>query len=962
MQLPRFFVFPAPVILVALCLLLVCLPPAPAFTTSPATAMSAAGGKCITSGWPWDDSDLRPDPGLVYGTLGNGLRYVILANHEPRGRVALYLDVQAGSLYETEEQRGLAHFLEHMLFNGTTHYPPGTLVKYFQSLGMGFGADSNAHTGYDETVYNLFLPGAGEKDLDQGLLVLADYARGALLLKEEVERERGVILAEKRARDSAATRVAKERFRFEFAGTRVAVRDPIGTDQSLLAADSARLRSYYDAWYRPDNMIVVVVGDVDPGVARSAVVRHFAGLRPAPVKPVCPPFGRVAEQGTDVLYQHEPDLGYTEVALETVWNVEPEDDTRAWEETQLRRYVAASILDNRLSRLVSEKDSPLTRVRVYSGIFVRRLGYASLGGRVDRNRWQQGLTLLTTTLRQALSFGLTRDELDRVRKEIMAELEREARTADSRDSRKIAAMLIRKLNSGQVPLSPQQELELLGGMLSRMSVDDVNGALHELWGHQRRLVMVAGTAEIGGDRQQAEQEIRRVFSAASAAPLVPWIAETGPGFPYLPLPQKEAGVREHIRPPGIGADIYTLENGLVLNVKQTDFRKNEVLITAHFGDGLLSEPKPGMARLAEGVVAESGVGGLTRQQLDRALAGATVRMNFRVGEESFFFNGRALNTELELLLQLLYTHLADPAFRPEAHRLTMERYSQMYARMRSSVEGMLQLEGERFLAGGNSRYGMIPWEEFRHLDLAGVRNWLRPAFLRQQLEITVVGDVTPGKVLRLVRRYFGAAHRDLQASARGTGIDFPAGRTLDLTVNTPTDKALVVVAWPTADFWDISRTRRLNVLASVLEDRLRREIREELGATYSPVVYNRSSRVDPGYGVLRAMLTVAPAQAQPLAARIGEAGGRLAAAGVGEEELERILKPTLTSIRDMMRENRYWRDSVLALSSRHPAQLRWPLSIRRDFASITAREISRLAARYLGPDHAARIVIRPGKQ
>ncbi len=935
------------------------------FTLFLAPGRAAATGSkppCIHGGWPWDQSDLKPDPALVYGTLDNGLRYLVMVNHQPRGRVALYLDVQAGSLYETDEQRGLAHYMEHMVFNGTTHYPPGTLVKYFQSLGMAFGADSNAHTGYNETVYNLLLPGSSEGELDKGMQVLADYARGALLLEREVDKERGVILSEKRARDSAASRVAKKRFRFEFAGTRVALRDPIGTEKSLLAADSARLRAYYDAWYRPDNMIVVVVGDVDPLTARRVLARHFAGLRPAPVQPVCPPFGRVAEKGTDVLYQHEPDLGYTEVSVETVWNVKPRIDTRAWEGKQLERYVAASILDNRLSRLVTEKNSPLTRVRVYTGVFARRLGYISLGGRVDRDRWQEALTLLETTLRQALKFGFTADELARVRKEIMADLEKEVRTADSRDSRKIASMLIRKLNSGEVPLSPRQELEIFGRMLSRMSLDDVNGALRELWGHKRRLVMVAGTARIDHGQQRPEQVIRKVFARAAAAPVAPWVTESRPRFPYLPVPEKEAAVKRHVRPAGIGADIYTLENGLVLNVKQTDFRKNEVLVAVHFGSGLLTEPKPGLARLAESVVAESGVGALTREQLDRALAGTSVQLNFRVGEESFFFNGKGLNTELDLLLQLLYTHLADPAFRPEAYRLAMERYSQLYSRMQSSVEGMLQLKGERFLAGGDSRYGMVPWQEFRRLGLDDVRGWLRPAFARQKLEITVVGDVTPDRVLALVRKYFGSGGRDLTASARGRVIRFPAGRELDLTVPTAIDKALIVVAWPTADFWDISRTRRLNVLASVFEDRLRREIREELGATYSPVVYNRSSRVDPGYGVLRAMLTVAPDQAEQLAARIRKAGARLAGAGVGKEELERALKPTLTSIRDMMRENRYWRDSVLALSSRHPVQLQWPLSIRRDFASITAPEISHLAARYLRAGRAARIVIRPARK
>ncbi|MCI5143457.1 MAG: insulinase family protein, partial [Candidatus Electrothrix sp. ATG1] len=218
---------------------------------------------CISQGWPHEQSDLTPDPALVFGTLENGFRYVLMPNHEPKGRVAMYLDIQSGSLHETEEQRGLAHYLEHMLFNGTTHYPPGTLVDYFQSIGMEHGNDTNAHTSYDETVYKLLLPDSKEDTLNEGLQVLADYAGGALLLEKEVDKERGIILAEKRSRDSAYRRVSKKSIEQGLAGTLVAQRDIIGTDEVLKTADSALLRQYYEHWYRPENMILVAAGDTD---------------------------------------------------------------------------------------------------------------------------------------------------------------------------------------------------------------------------------------------------------------------------------------------------------------------------------------------------------------------------------------------------------------------------------------------------------------------------------------------------------------------------------------------------------------------------------------------------------------------------------------------------------------------------------------------------------------------------
>jgi len=209
--------------------------------------------QCLVTTWPHEKSDLAPDPALIFGRLDNGFRYVLLKNQEPKGRVGIYLDIQAGSLYETEEQRGIAHFLEHMVFNGSTHFPAGSLVDYFQSIGMSFGGDTNAHTGFDETVYHLLLPEASREEVDKGLLVISDYARGALLSEAEIERERGVILSEKRARDSVEYRTHEAGLAFTMRGTRIPERMPIGIPGTLEKADHGIMKAYYDAWYRPEN-------------------------------------------------------------------------------------------------------------------------------------------------------------------------------------------------------------------------------------------------------------------------------------------------------------------------------------------------------------------------------------------------------------------------------------------------------------------------------------------------------------------------------------------------------------------------------------------------------------------------------------------------------------------------------------------------------------------------------------
>ncbi len=924
---------------------------------APAVATILADTCNSTTGWPQDDSDLAPDPALVYGTLANGVRYIIMVNHEPENRVGMYLNIQTGSLQETDEQRGVAHYLEHMVFNGTTHYPPGTLIEYFQSIGMGFGADTNAHTTYDETVYKLMLPGGDRKNLTDGLQVLADYAGGALLLEDEVERERGIILSEKRARDSATSRVFKARLKSSFAGTRLAVRDVIGTDETLKNADAALLKQYYDSWYRPENMILVIVGATDVDLVEGMIGEYFSGMTARSEMPDCPDFGRVAETGTDGFYFFEPDLGYTEVSIESVWNREPVPDTLAGETQQLREYVAAMILNYRLEYLTSMVGSPITKATYYSGKMVRRLGYSSIDARTAAGNWQSTLNLLETTLRQAMTDGFTGEELERAKKEIILLLQQQVQVVDSRNSSKLASAIIRNLNDNEVILSPQQEAAIFEPVVKSLTLAEVNDAFRSLW-HGHRLIKVMGTAELTDSDKSAESLILEAFQAAEKSSISPWIGDKKVIFPYLPIPENVAAVARHIPFKKIGVDRYLFTNGLVLNLKKTDFQENEIAVIVALGKGELAATKPGLPAMTEMIVSESGVGKLSKEQLAAALASYSSKVSFGVGQESFQFSGTGLSSESELLFQLLATQLHDPAFRPDVYQRIMVKIEQMYKQLEGSIDGMMQLRGEQFFAGGNSRYGIAPLADMKKISLAEIKDWLTPVLENAGLEISVVGDFDRVQILELVGRYFGE-NRQATEPVMGEHISFPSGKLLQLRVATSTDKALITVAWPTDDFWEISRTRRLNVLAAVFGDRLRKEIREELGATYSPFVYNSSSSVDPGYGVLRSGMVVDPAQADLLRKKLKGVGAGLASGEVSQDELERALEPVLTSIRDMVRTNRYWLKSVLVLSSRHPLRLEWPLTLQQDFAAITRQEISELAKRYLQPAMAAEIVLLP---
>jgi len=919
----------------------------------------SAWGKdpCLAPGWPSERSDLQPDPALVRGTLANGFRYVVMENNEPENRVAVLLYVHAGSLNETDNQRGVAHYIEHMEFNGSTHFPPGELVKFFQDIGMSFGGDTNAHTSYDETVYRIDLPQGTDDDLRKGFLVMADYARGALLTDKEVDRERGVILAEKRTRDSAEYRNMVAANKFKYQGTLLPAREVIGKDSVLLHADSKLLRSYYDAWYRPDNMLLVVVGDVTGDKTVSLIKEMFTPLKGKGGWPVCPDIGKIDSTGLNAFYHSEPDLGRTNVAIESIWNETSKNDSRQLQQQQLYRYASILILNNRIKKLQEEQGAVFTQAGYYSGSLLERIRYSSIMASTKADKWEETLGKLEYTLRQALIYGILPEEVERVKKDILSSLDAAVLTEKSRDSQQLAREIIHQFGDNRVFLSPVQERELYGPMLKEMRVEDINTVLHDGWPAVNRLVTVSGDVVINDSNPR--QRILDTYTADAGRKVAPYQQKRTGNFPYLSTPANPKVKPQVEKFPAITAERLEFANNVAITLKATPFEKNTVRMIVDVGKGKLSEPAPGLALLAEEVVNDSGTGRLSSAVLADVLAGSTVTVHFGVGEESFRYSGKAVTGESKLLVQLVYHLLRDPGLRDQAWIRAMDRLKQMYDNLANDVQGAMRAEVERFLADGDPRVGLPPWDEVKKLKPAQLKDWLMPQIASGSLEVAIVGDFDMNTMKDLVTKYFGSLPKRAPDRAEYSTLHFPAGKRFSTTVKTEIAKSIVVAAWPTADFWDIHRTRRLYILADIFSDRLRQVIREKLGASYAPVVFSAPSRVYKGYGKLQAQVVVAPGREQEILGEIGKIAQALHDGGISETELERAKRPVMTELKESVKSNEYWLNSVLAGSKRHPQQLEWPLSILQDFGEITVDQIGMQADRYLVPGKMATAVIRP---
>ncbi|MBU0973706.1 MAG: insulinase family protein, partial [Proteobacteria bacterium] len=818
---------------------------------------------------PFTIDGLRSDPALVHGVLPNGFQYVLMENATPKDQVSVHLNVFAGSVHETDEEQGVAHYLEHMLFNGSENFKPGELIHYFQSIGMDFGADANASTSFFNTTYDLTLPKGDRTYLEDAFLVIKDYAGGALLLETEVERERGIILAEKRERDSVSYRTFKKELAFELPGSLLNKRLPIGSSSVLKTADRKLLKGFYDRWYRPDNMALVVVGDMDIKATEELIKRKFSGLRsrkPASDKAV--DISWESRKGIAAFYDYEPEAGKTEVTIERVFHTPFEPETHERLKEVYLGNLGDSIFQNRLASMIRNEVVSFSGASVYSGTFLQNISMAAVNADCEPDKWEQSLDQLEKALRQALENGFLPRELNQAKADFISRLDTDLAQADTRKTSQLARSILGAMNQNRMFLSPLQRQALLKPFVQGLTLEQVNQAFRASWADDLRLVMVTGNAKISENKKMsADARILDLYRKSAAQPVETFTRFDPKPFPYLPLPESRAKVfekRDNVKDLGIVQ--IDFQNNIRLNLKQTDFKKGEFKFKVVFGPGQGAEPKslPGLSALAETTVQQSGFQSMDPDQIGDALAGKDVSIQFNIQDNYFSLSGSGDPKEAELVFQLIYTYLKDPGFRPQGLALAKTNYRQMYEALKRTPDGIMRIKGNRFLAKDDPRFGMTSPDQMDRITLEQIEAWLKPYFESSPIEVSVVGDFDLKTVLHHGTAYLGALETRksvfLSEDSPET-VFFPEGEKQVLELDTKIDKGMVRIAFLTDDFWDIEKTRKLTVLAKIFSERLRITIREELGASYSPYVYNDPSLIYDGYGVMHVVVSVLPEKA-----------------------------------------------------------------------------------------------------
>jgi len=916
----------------------------------------------LAAGAPFaqDESDLKPDPAVRFGRLANGLRYAVMHNAQPKGRVSVRLVVMTGSMNETQEQRGLAHFVEHEAFNGSTHFAPGTLVKYFQRLGMSFGGDTNAFTAQDETVYQLELPESTLGSLKDAMTLVSDYARGIVFTPAVIEKERGIILSEKRSRDSVESRAMDDELSFLFPGSRLSQRAPIGLVPVIEGAQRPLLVDYYDKWYRPEDMWVIVVGDLDAQTAEQAVCSGMSEIRARGAAPVRAALDTVKSHADVTTHLHyDAEAPVTVISVLGVGPYKDEPDTAANRLKQMPRDLAVMMLNRRLGVLAKEAGSPITGGQAAvqeQSHFYRQV---ELTVNSEPEHWREALGVADQELRRALEQGFRSDELKEAVATVRNGVEQGMRTASTRQSAQLADGLMQSIVDNNVFTAPATDGALLLPALEKVTPEDCARALRSAWASTpNRSVYVTGNLKLANP----DKELSAAYQASEAVAVVAREAPVTGAFGYTEFgPAGAVKSRRHVE----DLDVWLVEfaNGVRLNIKRTPYEANAVHVGVRIGGGKLTEPRnePGLAVLASSIFLAGGLGRHDADSLARILAGHQVGVQFGVGDDALMLMGGSSTADLLLELQLITAHVVDPGYRPEALRQFRQQMDQMYLQVAHSVDGPLNTVVPRLLAGGDSRFGLPPQDVLTQRTVEQAKAWLAPQLGSGAMEIALVGDVDVEAAIAAVARTLGAlpARTAKPAYTEERLVSYPAVPLhLNYTVATDTPRGLVDLEWPATDALDIGRARRLRILASILQDRLRVKLREEMGDTYSPSAGADLSVAYPGYGYLKASAVVAPASVRAVADAIRTAGADLASHGVTEDEFHRAQAPLLTGLRQSAQQNDYW-SFVLSNAQEEPRQLEWARSRQADYESMTAEQLKSLAAQYFDPARASEIISVP---
>ncbi len=906
------------------------------------------------------DEMLGTDPSVRIGRLENGITFYIRRNERPLDRAELRLVVNAGSVLEDDDQLGLAHFVEHMAFNGTRRFERQALVDYLESIGTRFGPDLNAYTGFDETVFLLEVRTDSAAQLATGLEILREWGDQIAFEGEEIEKERGVVLEEWRQGLGASSRIRDTHFPVLLQGSRYARRLPIGDPELLATFDHEALIRFYRDWYRPDLMAVVAVGDFDPDSVEVGIVSRFGDMpgRDAPRARAVFPVPSHAEPLVSIATDPELPYGSVEIIFKR-----PRQDGGSL--LDFRHRLVSSLYNGmfnaRLSELTQDADPPLTAAFSGSQRFARSVEFHSLQAIVREDQYARALETLLAEAERVRRFGFGEGELARRKAELLRSYELAYAERDKTESARYASQYVRHFLEGDPVPGIDRMLDVVRQLLPTIGLDEVNERAVRTVQAENRVLLVSAP-ERDKDHLPSDEELLAKIAAADSLDVTPYVDRTLDA-PLLPGSPPAGRILEETHLPEIDVTLLRLSNGARVVFKPTDFKNDEVLFSATSpgGTSLVPDSLFLAASMAAGIVGQSGVGNFGPIELDKKLSGKVVGVSPSISGLSEGLGGRASPADLETLFQLIYLY----GTAPRADSVAFESYRKRLAGILSTSKAdpasafsdTIQVTMARY----HPRARPLTEDMLAEMDLQASYRIFRDRFADfGDFVFYFVGNFEADRMKSLSAQYLAPLPSDgRQETWIDLGIRPPDGRVSKTVRRGIEQKSSVQIVYTGKAPWSMDERRLLSVLSQAFQIRLREVLREDLGGTYGVSVgASISPEPYPSYQ-FSISFGCDPQRVDELKTQVYAQVDSLIAFGLEQTYLTKAREGMLRTQETSLRDNRYWL-STIALYDRYGLDLQdIPNSLRRMLERLTPAHLKSTAQHYLATPNVAEFVLLP---
>ncbi len=904
-------------------------------------------------------ADLPLNPAVKIGTLGNGMKYYIMKNSRPENRAALRLAINAGSILESDPEQGLAHFVEHMCFNGTKNFPKNKLVEYLEGIGMRFGADLNAYTSFDETVYMLELPMDDEAILTQGMQILIDWASAVSFDHEEIDKERGVIIEEWRSRKGASSRIRDIQFPVLLHGSKYADRLPIGKPEILKSFEYETLKGFYKKWYRPDLMAIIAVGDFDVAKMEKKIDEMFGSI---------PKRSDVVNRPAEVVPDHnemlctiatDPEASSTSIAL--YYKHEPKIDRKVKDyRASMADQLYSRMLNDRYSELLQQANPPFVSASAGKGGFVRAREVFVLSASPREGEVERGFEAVLKEAYRVKKHGFTASELERAKTNVLRRMEQQYNERDKTQSASHASEFVRNFLVGEPMPGIEMEYELYKKYLPTVTLREVNKLTDEYLTDANRVIALS-MPEKAGVTPPKEEDLKAVIARVEKMELEAYVDEVA-NKPLVEVPESKVKVATEKKYADLDVTEWTLSNGIRVLFKKTDFKADEVQFgaTSPGGASLIADTDLPSAMLASNIVAMGGVGEFSQIQLRKTLAGKVANVSPNIGSESEGFSGSFAPKDMETAFQLLYLYFHQPRKDTTSFTSFKTRMMSMFENFGNQPERVFSDTLSVTLANYHPRQQTVSPAWLESVDLEKAFDIYTDRF-RDASDFTFVfvGNINPDELRPMVEKYIGQLPViNRKETWKNHHIKAPEGKVEKVVRKGVDDKTMIGFVM-SGDFdWTYENRYAFSALREYLNIKLREGIREEKGGSYGiGVNANVDKYPEPEYAIMINFGTD-PDRVDEMLTTMRDVLKDVSTNPASEENLGKIKEIQRREREKGMKENGFWMGQIMRAVSQDEPPNQF-LQYEKMIDGLNAEQILTAARKYINLDRYVQVVLLP---